>query len=71
MGVYLNYVPGGATNDDKEISGGLGPVDLKVIKSGNGNYGVGLKFSASTPWPRYSAGFSWDVEDATVIKDKE
>ena len=65
----LNYVPGGATSSDKEISFGMGPIDLKYIKSGNGNHGVGVKISASAPWPRYSAGASWDVENAKNIEN--
>ena len=71
VGGYFSFIPGGSTASDKEISGGLGPIDLKIIQSGNGNYGVGFKFSVTTPWPRYSAEFSWDVANAETIDNKK
>ena len=68
-GIYLNYVPDGSTDFDKEVSIGIGAVDLKYIKSGNGKYGVGIKLSASAPWPRYSVGNSWDITHAKVAEN--
>ena len=38
-------------------------VKYDEFQRSNANHGVGVKISASVPWPRYSSGASWDVEN--------